>query len=252
MRRTFTTILCTLALGSTLGALACDPAPQGRPTTQMTAPRSLSGVEVDGALELDAEGKPVLDARARTFFDHFLVAEGEVDDDSLHTLVRAQIDERLGGDAADLAWETFLDYLDYRREASELLERSDELTDDEFSAALAEIRAQTVGDLLGLAEEETQMRTARVMHRVLAAPDLSPNERRRRVAPLRAELELLAPPDAPSQILSRVHAALADVPPDDIAARRAVLEPLIGPEGTERWLALEQRRQTQSSLAERG
>lgn len=242
MRRYITNTLCALAMGSTLGTLACDSIPEGRPVMLKLAPHSLEGVDIDGDLVLDREGQLVLDARARVFFDHFLTAEGEVDDEQLHALVWDQIDERLDGDAAVRAWETFFAYLDYRSETSELLAHDDEMTDEQLAVALAEIRARTTGDALGLAEEETSMRMGRALSRVLGATELSLEERKRRAEPLRAALGRATAPDAPSRLLSRVHAALEGLDPEDVARQRAVLEPLIGAAGTERWLALEQRR----------
>lgn len=219
-------------------------------------PRSLAGVEIDGALALTGagEGKVVLDEQVRAFFDHFLAAEGEVDEASLHARVRAEIDRRLAGDAAEQAWEAFLAYVDYRREAAALLDEADDLAPSErpraLAAGLAEIRERTIGDAPGVPDEGPRLRAAAELQLVLSDPGLDAPGRAAAVAAFQAELGEAPDPQAPSRILARVHDALAPIDLDDVAARREVLVDMVGEAAAERWLALEQRRA--EDLAARG
>lgn len=217
-------------------------------------PRSLSGVEVDGALEASPTGEVVLDADARAFFDHFLAAEGEVDEAALHARVRVEIDRRLAGDAAEQAWDAFLAYVDYRREAAALLEEADELAPSErpraLAEGLAEIRARTIGDAPGVPDEGPRLRAAASLQAALADPSLDADARAEHVAAFQAEMGEAPDPAAPSRILARVHDALAPIPVDDVEARRAVLSEMVGEAAAGRWLALEHRRAEE--LAARG
>lgn len=217
-------------------------------------PRSLEGVEIDGALVPSASGEVVLDADARALFDHFLAAEGEVDEAALHARVRLEIDRRLQGEAADRAWELFLAYVDYRREAAALLQAAESIDPAErprvLAEALAEIRARTIGDAPGVPDEGPRLRAAASLQATLADPSLDARTRAERVAAFQAELGQAPDPSAPSRILTRVHAALAPIPPGDVEARRLVLIDLVGEPAAERWLALERRRA--EDLAARG
>jgi len=217
-------------------------------------PRSLEGVEVDGALVPSPSGEVVLDADVRAFFDHFLAAEGEVDEAALHARVRLEIDRRLHGEAAEQAWEAFLAYVDYRREAAVLLDDAESLDPSErarvLAAALGEIRARTIGEAPGVPDERPRLQAAASLQVALSDPSLDAHARAQRAAAFQAELGEAPDPTAPSRILARVHAALAPIPVDDVEARRTVLIDLLGESAAGRWLALEQRRA--EDLAARG
>ncbi|MEX1364035.1 MAG: lipase secretion chaperone [Nannocystaceae bacterium] len=209
-------------------------------------PRSLAGVDVDGELTVDAAGEFVFDEGARALFDHFLAAEGEVDDEGLRARVRVEIEQRLGGDAAEQAWQGFLAYLDYRREASALAERyagaDPARVADSMLAELTAIREETIGDVPGLPDEGPRLRAALALRVAFEDPALDDQQRRDRVAALQTELGANTDPRAPSRVLSRLHAALAPIPMDDIEARRQVLVEEVGEQAAPRGLALEQRR----------
>jgi lipase chaperone LimK len=213
-------------------------------------PRSLEGVDVDGTLTLTSSGGFELDAGARALFDHFLAAEGEVDEAALHARVRAEIDRQLPAAAAEQAWEAFLAYLDYRREAAALMQGEAAIEAAALPGALAEIRARTIGDAPGVPDEGPRLRAALAMQAVLTDPSLDGQARAQRMAALQAELNEAPAGDAPSKILGRVHAALASIPMEDVTARRAVLGELVGDAAADRWLALERRRA--EDLAARG
>ncbi len=225
-----------MASGCYVGADAPTPA----------EPRSLAGVDVDGALTLTASGEFIFDEDARALFDHFLAAEGEVDEDSLHARVRVEIEDRLEGEAVEQAWDAFTAYVEYRRRLAELSayysgsEPGDAV--EPMVARMAEIRAQTVGDVPGIADEGPQIRVALAMRAVIEDPSLPSEARGHRLAQLQAEQGTALDPDAPSRVLMRLHAALEPIPLDDEEARREVLVEEVGEAAAQRWLALERRR----------
>ncbi|MCA9705025.1 MAG: hypothetical protein KDK70_04135 [Myxococcales bacterium] len=234
--------LGTLGLGALV--MGCYVGTDEAPVAQ---PRSLQGVEVDGALTVTSRGDFVFDAGARALFDHFLAAEGEVDDASLHARVRQEIDLRLAGqDAAEQAWDAFVGYVEYRHEVSALAEHyagSDpHAALEPMLEQLGEIRASTIGDVPGVPDDGPRLRAALTARAALEDPQLDPAERTSRLTALRADLGQGPEPEAPSRILSRIHAALESIPADDVEARRAVLTELAGDAAAERWLALERRR----------
>lgn len=222
-----------------------EPTPSGE-ARFLDEPPSLEGVDVDGALTPSPSGHVLLDAKVRTLFDHFLAAEGEVDEAALHARVRVEIDRRLQGPTAEEAWALFLAYVDYRREASELLQGLDpeELAADPevLMNALEEIRARTVGDAPGVADDDERLRAALDLWEELSDPSTEAEARGQHVAALQLELGEAPNPAAPSRILSRIHTALAELPANDVEARRAVLVGMVGEVAAERWLALERRR----------
>lgn len=228
-----------VALG--LGASACDEAPMGR--RSIPQPRSLSELEleIDGDLRIDAHGQVPFDEDARAFFDHFLAAEGEISDSELHTLVQAHIEQRLDGPAVDQAWDLFLAYLDYRSEATALLELEG-VDGEQLAQMLDEIRARTIGDAPGVPDEGYRLEAAVELRNIHDDPTLNPQLRAEAVARVQLQLGDVQGPDAPSRILSRIHAALDEVPLQDVQTRRRVLVELVGDAAAERWLALERSR----------
>lgn len=209
---------------------------------ELAVPRSLAGVDVDGTLTVSSAGDFVLDADARAFFDHFLAAEGELDEADLHAWVRAEIDRRLPEPAAAAAWEAFLAYLDYRREASALLRDGGRREPAVLIHALADVRARTIGDAPGVPDEGPRLRAALAMGAVLDDSRLDAQTRAQRMAALQAASGEALEPSNPALVLRRVHAALAPIAADDVAARRAVLIELVGEPAADRWLALEHQR----------
>ena len=249
------TVRARARLGWSLGAaLLLGGCYTGVEDSLPAEPRSLEGVEVDGALRASPSGEVVLDADARAFFDHFLAAEGEVDEAGLHARVRVEIERHLDGPAAEQAWGLFLAYVDYRREAAALLQAAESQgpadSPEALVRALAEVRARTIGDAPGVPDEGPRLRAAASLRAALADPSLDAGARAQRVAAFQAELGEAADPSAPSRILARVHAALAPIPVDDVEARRMVLTDLVGEAAAERWLVLERRRA--EDLAARG
>lgn len=238
-----------LKLGAILLSIGCsagDGTPPTTDTRSLDDPPSLEGLDVDGALTPSPSGRVVLDEKARMLFDHFLAAEGEVDEADLHARVRAEIDRRLTGPKAEEAWALFLAYVDYRREASELLQGLDPAEvaahPEAVTSALEEIRARTIGDAPGVADDAKRLTAALDLWEDLSDPSTRADARAQRVASLQIALGDAASPSDPSRILPRIHAALAELPEGDVEARRAVLVGMVGDAAAERWLALERRR----------
>lgn len=223
-----------------LGMMACD-APTGRPHVPQARSLSEHDLEIDGDLVVGANGQVTLDEDTRAFFDHFIAAEGEVSEAELHAMVRAEIEQRLDGPAVESAWDLFLAYLDYRREAAALLQLEG-VSADELVERLAEIRARTIGAASGVPDEGPRLEAAVEMRSVFNDSTLTTREKAKKTAEIQLRLGDAQGPDAPSRILQRIHAALDEVPRDDVATRRAVLVELVGDEAAERWLSLERSR----------
>lgn len=229
-------LVLTMAFGG-----ACD---MGVELPDPAYPRSLEGVEIDGQLSVDQDGHFVFDEQSRAFFDHFLAAEGEVDDGALHARVWKEIEARMAGEAEREAWEAFHGYLDYRREAASLVQDPEAAAGGERAMvlALSEIRMRTVGDVAGVPDEGSRLSASVRLQGILRDSTLSTEAKRAQLLALRQRVEGPAEEESRSHVLTRIHEALAEIPVDDVDARRAALEGLVEPEAVERWLALEERR----------
>lgn len=78
-------------------------------------PQSLQGTEVDGGLEVDANGQLKITRAVRNLFDYFLSAQGEEDRDRLVQRIRAYIHFHLKGVAAGQAEHLLGQYLLYQQ-----------------------------------------------------------------------------------------------------------------------------------------
>ncbi|MCH9682024.1 MAG: hypothetical protein K0V04_11360 [Deltaproteobacteria bacterium] len=240
-------------MGLTVGVLVsgCEAEPLGRPVLEQ--PRSLASVEVDGELRVTESGDFAFDEDARALFDHFLAAEGEISDESVHGWVRQAIDDRLKGEPAEQAWEGYLNYVEYRHQMAALAQSyagaDPEAVVDIVVAQIAEIRAQTIGDVPGVPDEGVMLVVALEMRSTMEDPTMPSEAKAQRLGQLQAQQGTALDPDAPSRILMRLHAALDPIPMEDVEARRAVLIEKVGEAAAERWLALEHRR-IQSLAAE--
>jgi lipase chaperone LimK len=212
-------------LGAVLLLVGCPVGVEPTPATNtrlLDDPPSLEGLDVDGALTPSSSGHVVLDEKARMLFDHFLAAEGEVEEAALYARVRVEIDRRLRGPKAEEAWALFLAYVDYRREASDLLQDIDPLDvaahPETVTSALEEIRARTIGDAPGVTDDAKRLSAALDLWAELSDPGARAEARAQHVAALQIALGDATSPSAPSRILARIHAALAEIPTDDVEA----------------------------------
>lgn len=147
------------------------------------APASLRGTEPDGALKVDENGRFVADAEARTFFDYFLAAAGELDPHALRALIVAEIEARLPAEAARDAVAVLDDYLKFRRRAQRFVE-SGEVPENlgERLKRISELRREVLGDELAEAFfglEEKMLAADLARREILARDDLDATERER-------------------------------------------------------------------------
>jgi len=96
------------------GSAALEPADEPRPA-------SLAGTDVDGQLDIDAEGRFRASAAAVRMFDYFLATLGETDLAGIRALVRAEAARQLPGqEAAVLAlFDRYLGYLERLQASAE-------------------------------------------------------------------------------------------------------------------------------------
>jgi len=155
-------------------------------------PGSLRGTQVDGGFVVDAAGHLVPTPDALALFDYFLAATGEEPLTALRARIVAEIRMRLAPPAAPEA-EALLDaYLAYRDEARRLFESGGEGLPLERRVQLVrELRRQVFGPEVAralFAAEEERWFADLELRRVLRDPDLSPDERARRIEAVEAEL----------------------------------------------------------------
>lgn len=145
-------------------------------------PASLRGTEPDGEL-LIADGRLVISAEVRAFFDYFLAATGELEPTALRALLIAEIEARLPSAAAAEAVALLDRYLDYRRRSRQIAERGDVATDlHDRLAQLRALRREVLGEETAAAffgEEEAVLDVDLTWRDVLADPELAPEERER-------------------------------------------------------------------------
>ncbi len=78
-------------------------------------PRSLQDTQVDGALQVDAAGRLIINKGVRNVFDYFLSAQGEEDRDTLVRRIRAYIRHQLTDPARQQAEQLLDQYLLYQQ-----------------------------------------------------------------------------------------------------------------------------------------
>ncbi len=91
--------------------------------TGTAVPSVLEGTDIDGVLEVDAEGNLKVSLGVKDFFDYFLSAVGELSPDEAIAQVQSQLQQRLPPAAAMQAMHLLNDYLDYQRHLAEMMAR---------------------------------------------------------------------------------------------------------------------------------
>ena len=212
-------------------------------------PPSLAGTREDGALVIDSDGQFVATPDAIDLFDYYLSAVGEEPDERLEARIRAAIRARLDGAAARDAEALLDEYLDYRVRAAELI--SGPLVGEDLDRRLQyirELRREVFGEEVAAAlfgEEEARWFVDLERRRIGTDPELTPEERDRRLAALDADAsdarrERVEVVQAHS-VLRRDERELreAGAHPAEIAAMR---EDRFGPEAAARLEALDASR----------
>ncbi len=154
-------------------------------------PASLRGTEVPGGFALDSAGHFRATPDALELFDYFFSARGEEPDARIRQRIEAEIHARLMPLARAEALAFFDEYQRYREQARALFEA-------DFEELPLEIRFQRIRELrrsvFGAAQaetlfgvEENRLRVELDRRRVAQDPDLSPDERGRRLLALEAQ-----------------------------------------------------------------
>lgn len=167
-------------------ASAAAPASARRPAAPAGAGDSLRDTAVDGALTLDAAGKPVVDRAMRRLFDYFLTRLGERDLAAIRNDLRRYLQPRLGAPAQAqvLAW--FDAYVALERESAALGVGSDLRADLERRR---ELRRRRLGAAVAQAwygEEELRLAQTIARQALLRDHGLTPAQRAARLRELEA------------------------------------------------------------------
>ncbi|MBW8807882.1 MAG: hypothetical protein JF591_03420, partial [Lysobacter sp.] len=224
-------------------AIASAPAP--------SSSDSLRDTEVDGALSLDARGRPVPDRELRRLFDYFLARSGEQSPEAIRSALLGHLQVhspalglRSEALATVLAW--FDAYVALERDSVAIAQR-----ETEPAAAMARVRAlrrERLGQALAdswYAQEERDYDRADARRKLWADRSLDPAERARRLAELDADLD-------PQQRELQARSAQLDVAMQqsrefernrtDAGTRFAQREALYGRDAAQRLAELDQRK----------
>jgi lipase chaperone LimK len=229
---------------------AAETAPmQGDAATAMAAATtrdSLRGTAADGAVHVDAKGRPVADRELRRLFDYFISRIGERNEQQIRADLLAYLGARLdqGAVAQVLAW--FDSYVTLQRSASAL---AGEGGDPRAAVArLRSLRAQRMGEQIAQAwwgDEDRYLDYTLARQDLLADSSLSAEERARRLGELDQSLDpsrqaLRREEDAAQRTLSQSEDYIRrDVP---AAQRYAEREQEYGAQAAKRLAALDQQR----------
>ncbi|SDS51264.1 Lipase chaperone LimK [Halopseudomonas sabulinigri] len=235
------------------------PATALPPPTALTAthtatpplPSSLRGTEVDGRLQVDADGNLLINDQLRHLFDYYLSANGEETPAQAQQRIRQQLNQQLDEPARAQALTIFEHYLGYLQAVAELEQAFPVLDDlDALWAreeAVQRLRASLFDPAVHqafFAGEEVYNRFTLERLTINRNPDLDADQRAAAVEALReslpAEMQELLVPQL-HQDLRRETLALQEhnAAPQQIRDLRLNL---VGPEATARLEALDQQR----------
>ena len=85
-----------------------------------STPPSLRGTEVDGRLEVDAQGHLLVSEQLRDLFEYYLATVGEVTAEQAIAMIHQQLQARLTEPALSEARELLTAYLEYKQRVAEL------------------------------------------------------------------------------------------------------------------------------------
>lgn len=223
-------------------------APAGGPaigTTATSPTDSLRDTDVDGAVRVDAQGRPQPDRELRRLFDYFLSRTGEQSPEAIRVALIAHLQPRLGADALAtvLAW--FDAYVALERDSVVAGHEARDMT-----AAVARVRSlrrERLGAELAQAwygEEERAYDDVLARRGLLADRSLDEATRARRLAELDARLDpqrqvVQEGLELDSAVRQSRDFELRQVDP---ATRYAEREALFGREAAQRLAALDARK----------
>lgn len=214
-------------------------------------PDSLRGTEVDGQLQVDADGNLLITDQLRNLFDYYLSANGEETTEQTQARVRQQLTDQLDEPARGQALAIFDQYLGYLQAITKLeqdfpvLDNLDALWARE--EAVQRLRASLFDPEVHqafFAGEEVYNRFTLERLAINRNPDLDADQRAAEIEALRenlpAEMQELLVPQL-HQELRRETLALQEQEANPAEIRDLRLN-LVGPEATTRLEALDQQR----------
>lgn len=228
-------------------ALSVSPPPAAPRSPAITAPPSLRGTDVDGAVIADERGDLVVGPELLGLFDYFLSAAGEEPAAAIRARIVAAIRERAHGPAAEQAIALLDRYLGYREAASAALVERDADPAARL-AALREIRRAWFGEASAarlFGDEERELEATIEESRIIGDGTLSPEERDARIADVEAALPEIVREarEAATRPLAQQaeEQALRDAGASDeeLHAHRAAT---VGPEAADRLAELDRQR----------
>lgn len=226
-------------------------ASQHVPAAPAELPASVRGTDVDGRLEVDAEGNLLITGQIRHLFDYFLSLIGEEDASTSQQRVRAHLAQQLEQPALDQALVLLDSYLDYQQQLADLENRypvTESLADLlDREQAVQQLRASIFSrEAHGAFFAGEEIYNNFTLERLTIHRDdfLNPQQKAQAIEALRENLpeemqQLLVPQiqqELREQTLALVEAGAGD------AAIHELRMGLLGPEATLRLEALDQRR----------
>lgn len=162
------------------------------PSPELPAlPRSLQGTEIDGAVELDAQGQLRLTLDLRRLYDQVLSTAGELDLNGIRALLSSRLDQLTTPAGKQQALATFERYLRYLQTVDANADRLSALDLKARLQALVDLRRQLLGEEMAtafFADEEAYQRYTLATQDLQQDTGLSAAEREARARELLVEL----------------------------------------------------------------
>lgn len=244
------------AAGPGMAGITATTAPSHFSTGLEGLPGSLQGTEVDGELEVDANGHLRITHGVRRVFDYFLSAAGEEPLDSILARIRAYIRHKLPAMAAAEAERLLDSYIGYKRGLDAIPQAQPtpggELDIDALRRQMQQVQAlrsqfftpEVSSAFFG--EEDAYDRYTLARLELLRKKGLSDAQRARELAALEEQLppETQASMKAISQVQNLEALTQSWRQRNGSAAElRQIRESLVGPEATDRLEALDRERE---------
>lgn len=233
---------------------ATTPLNLTRPATRSTdqhLPASLRDTEIDGQLEVDAQGNLVITDQLRHLFDYFFSTVGEQSFEQASSAIRDYLASQLREPALAQALDLLDRYIDYKTELVELERRFPMVTELDGLRAREDAVQRLRASLFNAQEHAAFFASEEVYNQftlerlaILHDPSLDPQDKAERIERLREGL-----PDELQQLLvPQLHLTLRQqtqqlldqgAEPEQLRQLRLNL---VGPQATERLEALDRQR----------
>lgn len=233
---------------------ATTPLNQPRPVTRSTdqnLPASLRDTEIDGQLEVDAQGNLVITDQLRHLFDYFFSTVGEQSFEQASSGIRDYLASQLHEPALAQALDLLDRYIDYKTELVELERRFPMVTELDGLRAREDAVQRLRASLFNAQEHAAFFASEEVYNQftlerltILHDPSLDPQDKAERIERLREglpdELQQLLVPQLHLTLRQQTQQLLEQgAEPEQLRQLRLNL---VGPQATERLEALDRQR----------